>query len=225
MAASQMWRQHKKSQYGLICSDNCNCVFDLPLLTATVVETKVKAELKNPKSKWNKARILRGKKSPTGFVDGFAPKFLPMLKAEFPHESPQQLLHRLLGMWQQHLRQRNFGLQCSDTCACMEGWCQVFRKGQDEKQTLTETTIAHTTNQEMSVAGEHSKSSLAFSRLSSVDSRQDEDSAATKLPRVPKKRKTDSGLSSVDSRQNEDSIASNLPRVQRSERRIQDCHL
>jgi hypothetical protein len=196
MAASQMWRQHK-NQYGPICSDNCNCVFDLPLLTATVVETKVKAELKNPKSKWNKARILHGDKSPTGFVDSFAPKFLPMLKAEFPHESPKQLLHRLLGMWQQHLRQRNFGLYCNDTCTCIEGWCQVFRKGQVQ----------------MPDPGEQSKPAIALSGLSSVDSRQNEDSTLTNMPQVPKKRKADSGVSSVDSRQNEDSAASTLPRV------------
>jgi hypothetical protein len=213
MAASQMWRQHKKSQYGPICSDNCNCLFDLPLLTATVVETKVKAELKNPKSKWNKAQALRGKKSPTGFVDGFAPKFLPMLKAEFPHESPQQLLHRLLGMWQHHLRQRNFGLQCNDTCACMEGWCQVFRKGHVQKQAPTEITIAHTVDEEMPDPREQTKSALAFSGLSSGDSRQNEDSAASKLPRIPKKRKANSGLSSLDTRQDGDSTASNLPRV------------
>lgn len=213
MATSQMWRQHKKSQYGPICSDNCNCVFDLPLLTATVVETKVKAELKNPKSKWNEESILRGKKSPTGFTTSFAPKFLPMLMAEFPYESPQQLLHRLLGMWQKHERQMNFGFQCNDTCDCMEGWCRVFRKGQVQEQAPIETAMSHTTNEQILDLGEQSKPALAFSGLSFVDSRQNESSAATNLPRVPKKRKADSGLSSVDTRQNEDSAASNLRRV------------
>jgi hypothetical protein len=179
-----MWRQHKKSQYGVRCSDNCNCVFDLPYLTATVLETKVKAKRKNEKSKW-----IRNK-DPTGFVDNFAPKFLPMLQAEFPHEIPQQLLHRLLGMWEKHTRQRNFGLRCSDTCDCMEGWSQVFCEGRDQKQSSTETSTSHTTNEKMPDPGEQSMPATVLSGLASLDSREKEDSIGRKAsPRVPKKRK------------------------------------
>jgi hypothetical protein len=186
MAIGQMWRHHK-IQHGPKCSDNCNCVFDLPYLTATVLDTKIKAERKKPKSNWLKEHIDGGNKFPTGFVDSFAPKFLPMLKAKFPHESPQQLLHRLLGMWQKHLRQRNFGLQCNDTCDCMEGWSQVFREGRDLTQTPTEIVASHSTNKKMPDPREQSKSELTFS---SLDSRENEDSGDKNSPRVPKKRKS-----------------------------------
>jgi hypothetical protein len=185
----RMWRQHKKSQHGLSCDDNCTCVFELPYLTATVVEGKLKTERKNPQSKWKMPRILPGNKSPTGFVDSFAPKFLPMLKVEFPHESPQQLLHRLLGMWQMHLRQRNFGMHCTVKCDCSEGWSQVFREGRVGKKPPTHTTNSHATNEKMSKQGEKRKSPSASSGLPSLDSRENEDSAPRNSGRVPKKRK------------------------------------
>lgn len=68
--------------------------------------------------------------SPVGFVNRFAPKFIPLLKSEYPRESASQILDRLVKMWNLgHLYQKNFGNRCGAKCMCLQGWKSVFRFG------------------------------------------------------------------------------------------------
>ena len=68
--------------------------------------------------------------SPVGFVNRFFPKFLPLVQEKYPDENPTQILTRLVKMWNVvHIRQKNFGSTCAETCSCMQGWKLVFREG------------------------------------------------------------------------------------------------
>lgn len=127
-AMSQMWRHHKKSKYGPTCSGSCECLNVFPNLVAHIVQAKVNVESKKTDSKWERPTVS------VGFLDVFVPKFLPYLKQTYPDDDAQLLLQRLCFMWRLHTKQLNFGLQCSASCDCLQGWSQVFRHGQTKRK-------------------------------------------------------------------------------------------
>jgi len=123
-AIGRMWNKHKKL-FGSKCDDSCECVFQIPLLTESVVRHKFKKH----DEKWENPLNLGIDDYPVGFASNFTRKFLTKLKMEYPHENPQQLLNRLIGMWQVHTRTLIFGLDCKDECGCAEGWDLIFHRG------------------------------------------------------------------------------------------------
>jgi hypothetical protein len=135
---SQMWQQHKQ-KFGMSCSDDCRCVFDLPFLANTVISEKFKVESKKPDSNWRNTCTLRDGDDCVGFIGRFAAKFIPRLQKEYHDDPPPQLLRRLIAMWEVHRRNRNFGLECRDACDCSEGWDLVFRRGLIPSEDKVET--------------------------------------------------------------------------------------
>ncbi|CAB9526809.1 expressed unknown protein [Seminavis robusta] len=123
-AMKEMWAQHKQ-YYAYSCGDDCECAFDLELLTQNVVARFIREY----PDKMTGSDLTHDHDSPVGFVDRFAGKFVPLLRDEYPEEKPSRILERLVRMWTLHLRQRGFGSTCYETCTCEEGWGPVFFKG------------------------------------------------------------------------------------------------
>jgi hypothetical protein len=123
-ANSSMWNQHK-ILFGenAICDDNCRCVFSLENMTRNVVSDFKKIETKKDPTK----EVEIG--AAVGFVDRFAPRFTPLLRKEYPEETPSKILQRLERMWDAHRMNRNFGITCRKECQCGEGWELVFGQG------------------------------------------------------------------------------------------------
>lgn len=121
----------------------------LDRLTDTVIDEHMKKmRKKNPDSP--RPRVV-------GFASQFAPKFMPMLRTEFPNELNEQLFERLVLMWSRHIQQQRFGTTCEYDCSCLEGWASVFKKGRlGEAKKVTE---------------EPSKQVAAVRRISSAESR------------------------------------------------------
>lgn len=145
-ALERMWEKHKKL-YGTLCEDSCLCCFDVQILTENVVPEFMKTIEKknntfnasivnNSNTSSNKQRRhttqvndLKINKSPLGFVNCFAPKFLPLLRDCYPSENPRLVLKRLENMWKIHLKYKGFGKQCRSSCPCLKGWESVFNRG------------------------------------------------------------------------------------------------
>ena len=123
-AASSMWIEHKK-MYGenAACDDHCKCIFELQKLTRNVVDDFRNEELKNDPEK------TLGLGQPVGFVNHFAPRFIPRLSKEYPSESPSKLLGRLSEMWDIHKKNRILGMTCRKDCQCGEFWEILFGRG------------------------------------------------------------------------------------------------
>ena len=114
--ASSMWQRHK-DRFGPACSPCCPCPLELDFLTSTVIDDMMK-----------KGKFAE-RPPDIGFSKRFAPKFMPLLRKEYPRETNEDLLTRLIRMWELHLKQQRFGTRCLDTCPCSEGWDFVFNKG------------------------------------------------------------------------------------------------
>ena len=125
---SSMWRQHKE-KFGKTCDDNCPCVFSIDFLTSDVLRDKLK-----PNKNWNNPLGLKADSAPVGFTRRFCTKFRDPLKSEYPGEKPMDILNRLYEMWQKHESTRSFGLKCTESCDCINGWETVFNRGLTEKE-------------------------------------------------------------------------------------------
>jgi hypothetical protein len=117
---SSMWKVHKH-KYGNVCNPPCRCVTDLHHLTSSVVSDQKRKKLKAGETFKPPIEV--------GFCSRFAPKFMPLLRKEFPHETNEEIFERLLLMWDRHKMQRRFGVACREDCSCAEGWSSVFQKG------------------------------------------------------------------------------------------------
>jgi hypothetical protein len=122
-AASTAWKQHKH-RYSSACSDSCECSYDLPFLTETVVEEKLS---KDPA--WNNPLDLKAGDYPMGFTGNFAATFMRKLKEQYPSESSARHLDRLMSMWKIHQKSNKVGKRCHDNCKCVKLWDNTFRKG------------------------------------------------------------------------------------------------
>ena len=124
---SSMWQKHK-ARYGPACGPGCHCPFELDALTSTVIDDALK---KLPNAE--RPREI-------GFSKWFAPKFMGLLRKEFPRDTNADLFHRLVRMWESHLKQQRFGTSCRETCPCLEGWGPVFKRGHLEESVVKSKT-------------------------------------------------------------------------------------
>merc|ERR1712224_200620 len=60
-------------------------------------------------------------------------KFIVLLQEEYPTENESQLVQRLVGMWEEHQKNRLYGLRCEKDCGCHGEWDQLFGKGDKAK--------------------------------------------------------------------------------------------
>ena len=124
---SSMWKKHKEL-FGEDerCDDNCKCLMWLPEMTEDVIKDHIKKQNKKNvpvESEEQLERLTRG------IAKNFVPKFITRLKDEYPEEGESQLVHRLVGMWEMHQRNRLYGVRCEKTCGCLAEWDQIFGKG------------------------------------------------------------------------------------------------
>jgi len=122
-ANRSMWNQHK-SRYGEQCDMDCPCVSDMKYLSKNVVNDFM--ETQRQKDKSLSGFELKRDVFPVGFMSNFCDKFFNKVKESFPSDSPAQNLGRLVLMWKEHMKQRNFGLECRNECPCSEGWEVLF---------------------------------------------------------------------------------------------------
>jgi hypothetical protein len=126
---SSMWAQHKRLfNKNAVCDDNCRCIDKLPMLTLHVVRDHEEKQAKKGSPVGNSNAIF-----PRGVFDYFAPRFVPLLKEEYPSETAAQTIQRLVAMWPFHQSSRLFGINCSKNCDCVLDWDQLFGKGDNEK--------------------------------------------------------------------------------------------
>jgi hypothetical protein len=128
-ACSSMWAQHKSLHGNDACDDECDCVRRLKMLTRNVVDDYIRRQRK--KGNYVKSDSLQI----SGFVKYFAPRFMILLRKEYPESKPAELLQRLVDMWPFHQKHRMLGMQCREVCECnqVHVWEEVFCKGDKEK--------------------------------------------------------------------------------------------
>eukprot|EP00957_Ditylum_brightwellii_P187222 14258933-Ditylum_brightwellii.AAC.1 len=114
-----MWKRHKEI-YGNKCDKNCPCPSDLKRLTGNVVMDFLRKQVK--KAEGGKGSASNAHLSRVGFVDYFVPKFYKKVQDEFPDSTPAQVLEKLIAMWPKHKETLRFGINCSESCPCGEGW-------------------------------------------------------------------------------------------------------
>ncbi len=124
---ASMWAQHKLL-FGNDCGDTCPCINSLPRLGLYVIsDHRVKQAKKGRPIPDEKALI------PRGVFDYFAPRFVPLLRQEYPLETASRIINRLVDMWPFHQGSRRFGIHCSKNCDCDDHWDQLFGKGDKQK--------------------------------------------------------------------------------------------
>jgi len=111
---SSMWNRHK-IKFGDSCSKNCPCVCDLQYLASNVITDITESQEQN----------VNTKPFPVGFINNFCRKFFKKVKESFPKDSPADTLEKLVMIWNEHRKQRNFGVKCKKECPCLDGW-KVF---------------------------------------------------------------------------------------------------
>ena len=122
---SSLWNQHKKLMgEDADCVDSCDCVDRMAFLGATVLTDHVVDSGMDLK----KLRSLS-----CGIFASFGPKFIPLLRIEYPEETPAQLLSRLSDMWKIHRANLRFSSPCKEGCDCLDEWDGAFGKGDNEK--------------------------------------------------------------------------------------------
>jgi hypothetical protein len=177
-SCSSMWTQHKRlfGENGT-CEDNCRCLHKLPKLTKGVIDDYIKAQKK--KSNYVEDESLK----PAGVVKHFAPRFLPLLKKEYPKLTAKELVQHLVDLWPIHQKHRIFGLRCREECECDQAWEIVFCMGDKEK-----AENMHSKPHKRSSSGPSVKKRKLASGLGSMTTQAELEQplAAAPLPRKPK---------------------------------------
>lgn len=125
-ANKSMWKQHKLI-FGEKCDDSCPCPSDSRRISQSVVnDYLIKHKKKGTLRDIDPS--LRSGENPVGFMNNFVPKFYHKVSNEFPHDSPRQILDRLVSMWSSHKYERRYGLKCKVSCSCIEAWSNIFLK-------------------------------------------------------------------------------------------------
>ena len=128
-----LWAAHKKN-FGNECNENCRCASQLEVLTKDVVSDYVSKKSKEEKD----FKLDDQAYNSPGFAKYFCPKFIDFVRSSFPNDSSQQILSKLIDMWQNiHTKTMRFGSSCSDECPCLDGWTVKFLphlKGDDQKK-------------------------------------------------------------------------------------------
>jgi hypothetical protein len=121
-AYSSMWDRHKEL-FGEehLCDDACICYARTKRLSKNVAEDYVAFQQK----KGNPV----GSVETAGIADHFAPRFLRLLKKEYPKLKPSEFIQRLSAMWKFHQMNSMFGIKCNKNCQCREEWEGLFCKG------------------------------------------------------------------------------------------------
>lgn len=124
---ASMWAQHKLL-FGNVCDETCICVDALPRMALNVISDARVKQARKGRPIPNETAIY-----PRGVLDHFAPRFVPLLKQEYPTETSSQIVHRLVDMWPFHQGSRMFGTRCSSNCDCVDDWDELFGKGDKQK--------------------------------------------------------------------------------------------
>ena len=126
-----MWTRHKQL-FGETsrCGDKCKCIFSIPELVVNVFQDQITKQREKGEAVETEEE-LEGRTA--GVTSHFAPRFMPLLKEEYPDETASQLLDRLCDMWKVHEKIPMYGLRCNDTCECDGEWDQHFGRGDKAK--------------------------------------------------------------------------------------------
>jgi len=131
---SSMWVQHKLL-FGETCGENCDCISQLPELVANVVKEHISKQEKKGKKNVETEQELEGRIC--GIFLYFVPRFVPLLKKEYPTGTHVELINRLIDMWSLHQKHRMynglFGVRCSEDCGCEGEWDGIFGRGVKER--------------------------------------------------------------------------------------------
>jgi hypothetical protein len=124
---SSIWAQHKR-YFGseAECGGCCECILALPELTSTVISdiaTKHKAKHSLIESETELHNLT------CGVMANFAPRFIGLLRQEYPSENATELIGRLVEMWSFHQRNPLYGVRCTTDCSCIDEWDQLFGRG------------------------------------------------------------------------------------------------
>jgi hypothetical protein len=130
-SCSSIFSAHK-SLFGedAICGDDCECFLRLPELGVNVIKEHIAQQNKKGKNVETEQE-LEGRTR--GIFQYFAPRFFPLLKKEYPGETQDQLINRLVDMWPTHMANRIYGVRCIKGCACEGEWDQIFGRGDKAK--------------------------------------------------------------------------------------------
>ncbi|GFH48019.1 hypothetical protein CTEN210_04495 [Chaetoceros tenuissimus] len=125
-----MWTVHKE-KHGDSCNPDCSCVLDIGEIVKEV-EKKLIEEMQSKIPNWDEIQRK-------GFSSDFCSKFTPSVQTEFPNDSPEQVLSKLVKMWNQgHMTNKAFGFHCNPSCNCKSAWNDLFRpicKNESTQQT------------------------------------------------------------------------------------------
>lgn len=155
---SSMWERHKED-IGRHCDDKCQCPLKLAMLTRNVVGDFIRKQTEKDPNWKNPNRLVEGN-YPVGFIENFIPKFLEVLRTEFPSENPKELYRRLEAMWLKHKGSIQYGITCRKNCHCGEGWEVVFKKGRCGDNRTTRPSKPSITSQDTLMSIPRNKTSL-----------------------------------------------------------------
>eukprot|EP00980_Cylindrotheca_fusiformis_P018676 scaffold6219_cov146-Cylindrotheca_fusiformis.AAC.11 len=124
---SVMWAKHKRLMgEEAECDSTCTCFTKIQEMTDQVIENYVTH--KKARNEFVESVVALKAQAP-GFINHFIPRFYDLLTNQYPGEQPKQLMQRLIKMWPAHQKQRIYGVQCGESCECLDGWEIVFGKG------------------------------------------------------------------------------------------------
>lgn len=113
-ALYEMWLAHLY-RFGDCCNEACECFDELGEMSNSVYYANLRS---------------------MNFLKCFLPRFLPLLKKEYPVESRQQLCNRLKRIWNRHCAFavepaiKDMQLPCTnETCRCSDSWDFQFNRG------------------------------------------------------------------------------------------------
>ena len=109
-SCSSIWSVHKSLFGDDTCGEDCECLSRLPELSANVIKDHV-AQQKKKGNYCETEHELEKRKC--GIFQNFAPRFLPLLRKEYPIETSSQLIQRLVEMWPIHQKHRLYGVVCT----------------------------------------------------------------------------------------------------------------
>lgn len=124
---ASLWSQHKKI-FGdaATCGEMCPCIFHLKDMASTVLKDFIEKQNKEGKTVDSEETL---EALTCGIFERFGPIFIPKLKREYPNETSNKLLQRLVDMWRLHFLDRRLSTHCREGCECGGEWDQLFGKG------------------------------------------------------------------------------------------------